>query len=106
MTLEQLALLLDGGRWLPQAVVEKIELIAGEVPVRVPTGGAAFVIRLPQDPATTGPEVGIYLALDRAIDARLLRDALMSRVADPAVGQIHIVDLALFPESVASTTDQ
>jgi len=100
VTLEQIARLLAGGRWLLDAEIEKIELMGGEIPVRVPTSGTAFIIRLPNDPTTTYPDVGMYLALDRDLDATLLRDALMSRPTDPSVGQIHIVDFALFPESL------
>jgi len=100
MTLRQLASLLDGGRWLVSAVIERIESMGGEIPVRVPAGGSAYVIRLPKTPATGGPEVGVYLALDRAIDAELLRDALMSGATDPSVGEVRIVDLHLYPESL------
>ena len=87
-------------------MIEKIELMGGEIPVRVPAGGTAFVIRLPKDPTAAHPEVGIYLTLDRALDAKLLRDALMSKATDPSVGQIHMVDFALFPESLVATNSR
>jgi hypothetical protein len=102
-TLEHVAFLLAGGRWLLDAAIDKVELMGGEVPVQVPIGGAAFVIRLAKDAAAVRPEVGIYLALDRALDARLLRDALMSRATDASVGQVRIVDFAVFPEALAET---
>jgi hypothetical protein len=101
MTLDQVAVLLAGGRWLLDASIEKVESMGGEIPVRVPAGGAAFVLRLPRDPGATRPELGIYLALDRPLDAEPLRDALLSRATDPSVGQIRIVDLAVFPDSLA-----
>ncbi len=106
MTLEQTARLLAGGLWLLDAEIEKIELMGGEIPVRVPIGGTAFIIRLPSDPTAAHPDLGMYLALDGDLDATLLRDALMSRPVDPSVGQIRIVDFALFPESVVTTNSR
>jgi len=103
VTLRDLALLLDGGRWLIEAVIERIEVMAGEIPVRVPAGGAAFIIRLPQDAAMSSPEAGMYLALDRVIDAGQLREALMSEVTDGSVRQIRVVDITLFPDRLGST---
>ena len=104
-TLEQTASLLAGGRWLHDAVIEKVETMGGEVPVEVPADGAAFVIRFPKDPAAPHPEVGFYLAVDRNLEAMPLRDALMSRTNDPSLGQIHIVDFALFPVSLTPTSN-
>jgi hypothetical protein len=103
VTLEQTARLLAGGRWLLESVIEKIESMAGEIPVQVPAGGTAFVIRLAKNSTAAHPGVGIYLALDHSLDAKLLRDALMSRATDPSVGQIRIVDFALFPKSLVTT---
>jgi hypothetical protein len=103
VTLDQVAALLAGGRWLPDASIEKVTSMGGELPVRVPPGGAAFVLRLPGDPAATRPERGIYLALDRSLDAELFRDALRSRATDPSVGRARVVDLAVFPERLAPT---
>jgi hypothetical protein len=97
ITLEQIALLTHG-RWLLDAVIEKVELMGGEIPVQIPPGGAGFVIRLPKDPVAAYPEFGIYLALNLAIDAELLRNALLSH-ADQSVGQIRIVDFAFSPRS-------
>jgi hypothetical protein len=105
-TLEQIARLLDGGGWLRNAALEKIESMGGEAPVLVPAGGAAFVIRLPHDPTAARPEIGVYLALDRDLDATSLRDALMSKPTDPSAGQIRIVDFSLFPESLATTNSR
>lgn len=102
-TLEQIASLLAGGRWLLDAVLEKIGSIGGEIPVQVPPGGTAFVLRLRKDPAAAYPQVGIYLALDGELDANLLRDALMSIANGPAAGKVRIVDYAVFPERLAPT---
>lgn len=97
-TLKQAATLLAGGRWLQDAVIEKIETLGGEIPVVVPAGGAAFVIRFPKDEVPPLSEMGIYLAVERNLDPRLLRDALMSKANDPSLDQTRILDFALFPE--------
>lgn len=106
MMLADAARLLDGGRWLLDAEIEQIGVMGGEIPVRIPAGGTAFVIRLPQDARATRPRVGIYLVLDHALDTNLLRDALMSKARDPSIEKIHIVDFALFPESLVATNNQ
>lgn len=100
-TLDEAASLLAGGRWLLDAVIEKIEAMGGEIPVKVPAAGAAFIIRFPKDPAASHPDVGIYVALDRNLDAALLRGALMSQSDDARLGKTRIVDFALFPASLA-----
>jgi hypothetical protein len=102
MALKQLARLLDGAPWLLEAAIEKIEVMGGEIPVHIPDHGAGFVVRLPMDSAMTYPAVGMYLALDSTIDADRLRDALMSRITEPPIGQIRIVDFSLFPASLVT----
>ncbi|HXO72027.1 MAG TPA: hypothetical protein VN838_23950 [Bradyrhizobium sp.] len=97
-TLGETASLLAGGSWLADAVVEKIETISGEIPVAVPAGGASFIVRFAKAPARA--DAGVYLALDRDLDADLLRDALMSRNKDPGLDKVRIVDFALFPPDV------
>lgn len=100
-TLEQTASLLAGGLWLTDTAIEKIEAMGGEIPVRVPDVGSAFMIRFLPDPTASHPEIGLYLALDRDLTPTLLRDLLLGRTADPQLGQVHIVDFALFPEDLA-----
>jgi hypothetical protein len=95
-SLGQAASLLAGGSWLGDAIVEKIEVMGGEALVAIPPGGAGFVIRLPGDAAGDVPSSGFYLALDVDLDAASLRDVLMSRNRDPALGRIQIADFAWF----------
>jgi hypothetical protein len=99
MTLEQIASILGGAEWLPDAAVERIDSIAGEVPVRVPADGAAFVVRLAEDPARTSLKMGFYLALDQLVEPALLRDALRARPGGKSVGGVRMVDFAFFPDS-------
>jgi len=103
VTLQRTALLLAGGAWLPDAAIEKIESMAGETPVRIPAGGAAFIVRLPGHTAAAHPEIAIYLALDRTLDPRLLRDALTATAADPKVREVRIMEFALVPERLSAS---
>ena len=97
VTLDQAAGILGGGNWLMEAEVEKIEEIGGEIPVRIPTGGRAYVIRFPSGASETHLEVGAYLALNRDLDTHILRDGLSGAIDDYA-RQTQIVDIAVFPE--------
>jgi hypothetical protein len=98
-SLAQAASLLAGGSWLGDAVVEKIEVMGGEAVVRIPSGGAGFVIRLPVEATGAAPSSGLYLALDHDLDATTLREVLMSRNGDPALGRIQITDVAWFTDA-------
>lgn len=99
-TLSDAADVLGAARWLDTASIAKVDAITGEIPVRVPAGGSAFVIRVPSAPGA-GPEWGMYLALDRDLGVGQLRDALTSMSADLLVPRTRIVDVSLFPPSLA-----
>lgn len=100
MALRQIAALLGGAEWLSDAGVERVDSIAGEIPVRVPEGGSAFVVRLADDPARTSSKMGFYLALDERVEPSTLREALRSRAAGEPVGEVRMVDFAFFPDSL------
>ena len=97
-TLAQAALLFAGAAWLAAASIEKIEVMGGEIPVAIPEGGAAFVLRLPREPSAAHPDLGAYLALDQDLDAAALRRGLELGAADPGLAGVTIRDFALFPE--------
>ncbi|HVZ39417.1 MAG TPA: hypothetical protein VHI13_09080 [Candidatus Kapabacteria bacterium] len=99
-TLGQTAALLAGGGWLADAVIEKIVNLGGEIPVVVPDGGVAFIIRLANDQQAPHHDMVIYIALDHDMDAVPLRDALMGRSAEPSTNGIMITDFALYPETI------
>jgi hypothetical protein len=104
----ELRSLLAGAGWLRDTAIERVRAMGGEVPVPVPPDGVVFVVRLPASDDETVPALGLYLALDRAIDAGRLRDSLMAagpdpaadRAAappDPAAGRATVVGVAVFP---------
>ena len=103
MLLSDVARLLDGARWLPHALVEEIKTMGGEIPVGIPAGGAAFVIGFPQAPGAEHPSMGLYLVLDRELDAGTLGNVLMLQALDASVGQIRIVGFSFFPEILSVT---
>jgi hypothetical protein len=102
-TLDQAASLLAGGFWLCESKIEKIEVMGSEIPVVVPEGGAAFIIRLPKGQGGRQPEMGIYLALDFDLSAGQLRQALMTLT--PTLAYIRISDFFLFPEDLLPIAD-
>lgn len=96
-TLADVAALLGGARWIDDARIEKIGVMAGEIPVPIPPDGAAFVVRLPDDATNTLSERGIYLSVDRDISANDLRDALGGTWRDPSLRDVRIAGVAPFP---------
>jgi hypothetical protein len=99
-SLRDAAALLAGAGWLDGAELEKIEMLGGELPVAIPEGGAAFILRLPRGPAAEVPDLGAYLALDRDADAATLRAALQGRPAGQALAGARLTGVAMFPESL------
>jgi len=47
--------------------------------------------------------MGIYLVLDRELDAGTLGNVLMLQALDASVGQIRIVGFSFFPEILSVT---
>ena len=99
-TLAQAAILLEGGFWLNDAQVEKVEVMGGEIPVVIPEGGSAFVIHFMKDLGADQPDIGVYLALDHDLNVSQLRRSLMLRIPDPESAKVMITDFYLFPEDL------
>lgn len=98
--LRDVSAVLVGASWLDGAELEKIEAMGGELPVVVPEGGAAFVLRLGRGDGDELPDLGAYVALDRDSDAVGLRAALQGKPA-VALDGAHVAGIAMFPESLA-----
>lgn len=93
---------LAGATWLDSAEIEKITVLGGELPVVVPDGGSAIIVRLPRGSANEVPMLGAYLAFDRDTEVATLRAALASRPAGAALAGARVTGVAVFPETLGA----
>jgi hypothetical protein len=100
MSIDDAAKMLGGAAWLDTATLEKITTLGGEIPVRIPEHGAAFILRLPRGSASELPDLGAYLAVDRNADAATLRAALAAQAAGASLAGAHLTGVATFPEDL------
>lgn len=95
---------LAGTTWLDGAELEKITVLGGELPVVIPEGGSAFIVRLPRGSAGQVPDLGAYLALDHDTDVATLRAAMASRPAGAGLAGTRITGVAMFPETLGAVS--